>query len=99
MVVLTADLIRVSLLEAERDPVLFIDTHAQDARAIALQGLQPIARWDPERVKSACRVDPVQLTAGDRPQRLWQHAPRPPTVGTHVEGVSAIVRKGLNHAP
>src|SRR6266496_312350 len=52
---------RIAALEAEHDPVLIVDPDAEEARVVALQSLQAVARRVGEVPRLPSPVEPVEL--------------------------------------
>jgi hypothetical protein len=52
---------RLRAVPNEADPPLLVDPDASLPTSIALQGFQPVARWDSEILEAASRINDLEL--------------------------------------
>src|SRR5262249_35658283 len=96
VIVFDADFVGMSVLPAERDPVLLLDANAVASRLITLQKLEAIPRGNPRIFQAAGGVQHNQPPLHHAPQLI-----RDPSRGTSVplakQVNGGVVRERLNH--
>ena len=75
MIVAELDIVRITLLEAKADTPLIVHRDCVLTGALALERVQPIARWHAEVHEAHGGVDAFQLPEGT-PRYLDRHALR-----------------------
>lgn len=89
------DLVGITALPSETNPVLIVDPNAMLAGPIAPEAFQPVARWHGQFSELPHSIELGQLPAHDGPKLGGARRPRPPT----IDAVEHVFRGGVGERP